>query len=158
MEHLIVACVSQVNHQVHDVAELHSTFVQQGFHILPHAVGLFHDIFRMHNLSFVVDAGSTRDKDLSAITVVNIRATLEADTIVAGTVQMRRRIQMMNLLPRNALDGIVVHLGQHIGVLLTTTNTCRGNKMGLWCQSLGKEDLIAGAYHTTIVQVDIIDK
>ena len=64
----------------------------------------------------------------------------------------------MYLILPDTCDGIVVHLREHIGILLTTSDACRGDEVGVHRQTLCLKELIAGSYHTTIVQVYIIDK
>ena len=95
---------------------------------------------------------------MPTIGIVHLCATFEGYPIVAGAVQMGGGIQIVDLFFLDAGDGIVVHLREHIGVLLATSDACRGNEMGVHRQSLGKEELIAGTYNTAIVQIDIVDE
>ena len=61
---------------------------------------------------------------MSAVTIVHTCATLEADTIVAGAVQVRRSIKMVYLLGLNTGNAVIVHLRQYVRILLASTNTC----------------------------------
>ena len=95
---------------------------------------------------------------MAAIGIVNTGATLEGYTLVAGAIEVGGRIEVVNLLGLDACNGVVIHLREHIGILLATTNACRGNEMGVDGKALSEEHLIAGANNTTVVEVDIVYK
>ena len=95
---------------------------------------------------------------MATVGIVDIGASLEAHTIVAGAVQMGRGVEIVYLLRLDTCNRVVVHLRENVGVGLTTANACRGNEVGVYREALGKEYLIAGANHTAVVQVDIVDK
>ena len=93
---------------------------------------------------------------MATVGIVDIGATLERYTVVAGAVQVGGSVEEMALLGLQTSDGVVVHLREHVGILLSSTDACRGDEMGVDGQPLGEEELVAGAYHTTVVQVDIV--
>ena len=64
----------------------------------------------------------------------------------------------VDLLLTDACDGVVVHLREHVGILLTAPDACRGDEMGVDSQALGEEHLVTRTYDTTVVQVDVIHK
>ena len=67
-------------------------------------------------------------------------------------------IQIVYLLLLHTSDGVVIHLRQNIGVLLTSSNARRGDEVGVDRQSLREEELVTGTYHSTIVEIDIVDE
>ena len=154
----IVGRVAEIDHHLCHIVEVAVCLGQQGLDILPHAAGLPDDVLRIHHLTFVVDRGGAGDKDVAAIGIVDQCATLERDAIVAGTVQMGWGIQIVYLLLLHASDGVVIHLRQDIGVLLTASDARRGDEVGVDRQSLCEEELVAGTYHSTVVQIDIVDE
>ena len=95
---------------------------------------------------------------MATILIVNTRATLEADTIVAGAVEVGGCIEIVNLLLLDAGNGIVVHLRQHVGVSLSAPDACRGYEVGVDGKTLGEEELIAGTDDTAVVEIDIVDE
>ena len=95
---------------------------------------------------------------MATVGIVDIGTTLERHTIVAGAVQVGGCIEEMTLLGLQTTDGVVIHLRQHIGILLASTDACGGDEMGVDGQSLREEELVAGAHHTTVVQIDVVDK
>ena len=121
-------------------------------------MGLLDNVFGIHHLAFVVDGGCARDEHMAAIGIVDVGATLEGYPIVAGAIEMGGSIEIMDLLLLDAGDGIVVHLGEHIGIHLSSANASRGNKMGVYSEALCEEELITCTNHTTIIQVDIVDE
>ena len=99
------------------------SLLQQRLYILPKAVCLTLYILGEHDFALVVNARRTRDEDVGAVTIVHTRASLEADTIVAGAVQVRRSIEMVYLFGLDTGNAVVVHLRQDVRILLASTNT-----------------------------------
>ena len=65
---------------------------------------------------------------------------------------------MVYLLGLDAGNAVVVHLCQHVRILLSTANARRGNEMRMLRQSLGEEHLVACSDDTAVVQVDVVDE
>ena len=42
--------------------------------------------------------------------------------------------------------------------MLSSTDTRGGNEVGVYRQSLGEEELVTGTYHTSVVQVHVVDE
>ena len=95
---------------------------------------------------------------MATVGIVDIRATLEAHTVVAGAVQVGGGIEVVDLLLLDACDGVFVLLRVHVVILLTASVSCGGYDVGMDGQTLGEEELVAGAYHTAVVQIDIVDE
>ena len=93
---------------------------------------------------------------MPTVGIVDIGTPFETDTIVAGSIEVGRSIEIVDLFWQDACDGVVVHLGEYVRILLTTADACGGDEMGVDSKSLREEHLITGTYHTAIVQVDII--
>ena len=55
-----------------------------------------------------------------------------------------------------ACYGVVVHLCQHVRILLLSSDAGRGNEMGVDGQTLGEEELVAGTDHSTVVQIHVV--
>ena len=95
---------------------------------------------------------------MATIGIVDIGATLERHTIVASTIEVCGGVEIMYLFRLNTSNSIVIHLRQDVRILLTSTNSCRSDKMGILSESLSEEHLIAGTHYSTIVEIDIIYK
>lgn len=120
----VVGCVAEINRYFAHIVESAFRFIQQCLDVFPHALSLLDNVLGIHYLTLVIDAGSTRDKDVTAVLIVNTGTAFETDAIVAGAVQMGWRIEVFRLAFLDAVNGIVVHLCQHVRILLSATYAC----------------------------------
>ena len=95
---------------------------------------------------------------MATVGIVDIGAALKRNTVVAGTVEMGGGVEVVDLLLTDTCNGVVVHLGEHVGILLTASDACGSDEMGVDGEPLGEEHLVAGTHYTTIVEVDVVDK
>ena len=158
LDHHIVGYVAQVDYHLADILVGAVGLFQQGFDILPHALCLFDDVFGVFNLALVVDAGRSGYEYMTSVAVVDVGTSLERHTIVAGAVEVSGGIEIVNLFLLNTCNGVVVHLGENVGVSLSPSDACGGDEMGVDCQSLCEEELVSGSYHTAVVEVNIVDE
>ena len=56
---LIIGHIAQINYHVGYIVEIAIGLDQQCLDILPHTLGLFHDIVGIHHLALVIDRGGT---------------------------------------------------------------------------------------------------
>lgn len=120
----VVGCVAEINRYFAHIVESAFRFIQQCLDVFPHALSLLDNVLGIHYLTLVIDAGSTRDKDVTAVLIVDTGTAFETDTIVAGAIQMGRGIEIVNLLLLDATDGIIVHLCQYVRIGLSASDTC----------------------------------
>ena len=95
---------------------------------------------------------------MATVGVVDVCTSLKAYTIVAGAVKMSGSVEIVNLFFLNTSDSVIIHLAEYVRIRLTASNACRGDKMCVDGESLRKEYLITGAYHSSIVKVDVVDE
>ena len=154
----VVRRVAQIDDEVGDVVVAAAGLAEQGLDVLPHATGLKDDVALVHHQPLVVDARRARDDHMTAVAVVDGGAALEGHAVVARAVQVGGRVEVVHLLGAYAADGVVVHLGEHVGILLSAADAGGGYEVGVVGQSLGEEHLVAGAHHAAVVQVDVVDE
>ena len=121
---VVVGYVAQVDYHHGHVVVATACLAEQCLDVVPHAVGLTDDVLGVLYLSLVVDAGRARDDDVAAVTVVDGGASLEADAVVAGAVEVGGGVEVMNLSGAEAGNGVVVHLRHDLGSLSTTADAC----------------------------------
>lgn len=95
---------------------------------------------------------------MATVAIVDSRTAFERDTVVTGAVEMCLCVKVMNLLSLQSLNGVVVHLAENVGVLLSAANTSRGDEVCLMGKSLSEENLISCAYDAAVVEIYVVDK
>ena len=95
---LIISCVAQIDHDLHDIVISGISFGQKGLYVLPHTIGLLDDIAYVNYVPLVVNAGSTTDEDMCSVAILHHRTALERHPILVGGVQVSGRIEIALLL------------------------------------------------------------
>jgi hypothetical protein len=160
LEHLfhygIVSDIAQVNDEVPYVFEGTLGLGKECLYVLPHALGLTTYVARVHDLATVVDASRARDKNMAAVTIVYIGATLKAHSILVGGVEVCGGIEVVYLIGLQTVDSIGIHLYQNLVVGMATGNTCTSDEMGLFCKILSQEHLVASLHNTSVVDIHVL--
>ena len=154
----VVGRIAQVDDEVGDVVVAAASLAEQRLDVLPHAVGLPHYVALVHHQPLVVDARRARDEHVAAVAIVDRGAALERHAVVARAVQVGGRVEVVHLFGAYAAHGVVVHLGEHVGVLLSAAYAGGGYEVGVVGEALGEEHLVARSHHAAVVQVDVVDE
>ena len=140
---------------MHHVAERGVGLGQQCLHILPHALCLAHYVAHVEHVALVVDAGCARDEDVGAVAILHAGASLEGHSILIGGVQVGGCIQVALLLGAESHQGISAHLYECTRVGRQSAYACAGYVVGVLCESLLGEVVLACLHHACILRVHV---